>query len=139
MSATARTINLSWSPPLPKQQNGIITSYGLSCSAGGSSATHTAIVSTTSHTFSGLEPFTSYTCSVHASTVVGDGPAAIKTVVTDEDSKLLFTIQFNWYHYSELLIISYKFLKQLQKISEVLLCLRHLLHSIGTPQPNPMV
>ena len=88
ISVTSRTLNLSWSPPLPSQQNGVIISYVLTCSSGGSIINSTR-TSSTSLTITGLEPFTNYTCSVNASTVVGDGPAAVRIVETSEDSEFM--------------------------------------------------
>ena len=78
-----RSINLAWSPPLPSQRNGVITSYFTNCSSG-YTIINTTRTSSTSLTIAGLEPFTNYTCSVSAATVVGDGPAAIIQTMTAE-------------------------------------------------------
>ena len=86
ISVTSRTLTLSWSPPLPSQQNGVITSYILTWISGGNIINSTR-TSSTSLTITGLEPFTNYTFSVNSSTVVGDGPAAVRSVVTNEDSE----------------------------------------------------
>ena len=82
-SLTSHTIVLSWSPPLLSQCNGVITSYLINCTSGDSIINSTR-TSSTSLTITGLEPFTNYTCFVRASTVVGDGPAAIIQTMTAE-------------------------------------------------------
>lgn len=41
----------------------------------------------TSATVNGLRPFTAYSCSLTASTVVGPGPPAIDTPMTDPSGK----------------------------------------------------
>ena len=86
ISVSSRTFTLSWSPPLPSQRNGVITSYLINCSSG-DSIINTTKTSSTSLTITGLEPFTNYTCSVSAATNLGDGPAAENTTSTNEDSK----------------------------------------------------
>ena len=87
ISVTSHSITLSWSPPLPSQQNGVITSYVLNCSSGGNNVNRTR-TSSTSLTITGLKPITNYTCSVSASTIVGDGPAAVRSVATRGESEL---------------------------------------------------
>ena len=86
-SVTSHTLTLSWSPPLPSQRNGVIISYLITYSSGGS-IINSNRTSSTSLTITGLQPFTSYTCTVSAATTVGDGPAVMLDAVTSsEDSK----------------------------------------------------
>ena len=85
---TAHTLTLSWSPPLPSQRNGVIISYLITCSSGGSIINSTR-TSSTSLTITGLQPFTNYTCSVSAATIVGDGPTTARTIETKKESKFL--------------------------------------------------
>ena len=86
-SVTSRALTLSWSPPLPSQRNGVIISYLITCSSGGSIINSTR-TSSTSLTITGLQPFTSYICLVRAATAVGDGPSAsIYPLVTKEDGE----------------------------------------------------
>ena len=85
-STTSRTLTFSWSPPLLSQRNGVIISYLITCSSGGSIINSTR-TSSTSLTITGLQPFTNYTCSVRAATIVGDGPATMLDIVTSEESK----------------------------------------------------
>ena len=88
---TSHTITLFWSPPLPSQRNGIIISYSVNCSLN-NNVTYTTRTSNTSLTITGLEPFTNYTCSLSASTIVGDGPKVDNHAVTNEDSKYTYCI-----------------------------------------------
>ena len=85
---SSRSLTLSWHPPLPSQRNGVIISYYINCSSEG-----TAIFTETrnsnipnSVTISNLIPGNGYICSVIASTVKGDGPAAVMGVITEEES-----------------------------------------------------
>ena len=83
----SHNLTLSWSPPLPSQRNGVIISYLITCSSG-DIIINTTRTSSTSLTITGLQPFTNYTCSVSASTIIGDGPTVVKHILTNEDSKL---------------------------------------------------
>ena len=85
ISVTSRSITLSWSPPLSSQQNGVITDYNLTCIVGGMN--YNVRLSDTSFD-APIDPFTNYSCTVSAATVVGDGPAtAVISGVTDEESE----------------------------------------------------
>ena len=86
-SLNSSSIFLSWSPPLPENQNGDITGYVINV---------TNLDNETVHQFragnvldlavTNLEPFTLYESEVFASTAVGVGQApAIALVQTDED------------------------------------------------------
>ena len=72
ISVTSHSISYSWSPPLPSQQNGPITDYNLTCTIAG--MTSSIRRSDTSLNIP-ADPFTSYSCTLSAATVVGDGPA----------------------------------------------------------------
>ena len=98
ITTTSRTLTLSWSPPLSSQRNGVIISYLITCSSGGSIINSTR-TSSTSLTITGLQPFTSYTCFVSAATIVGDGPAGANFTMTNEDSTLLIFF-YNLYCYT---------------------------------------
>ena len=78
---TQRTMSLVWSPPHVDDRSGIITSYTVMCSLA-VVIIHRSTTSETRLTVTGLEPFTNYTCSVSAATVVGSGPAVVKNVIT---------------------------------------------------------
>ena len=87
----SHTLTLSWSPPLPSQRNGVITSYLVTCTIGG--VTNSNRISGTSQVIN-IDPFTSYTCSVRAATMVGDGPPATVSGTSDEDSE--YIIHYNY-------------------------------------------
>ena len=74
----------SWSPPLPTQQNGVITSYTLSCSPSPSS-----LPLSPSHSGSlavaGFSPNTLYSCSLVASNSQGSRPPDTLSFTTKED------------------------------------------------------
>ena len=74
VSNTYDSITLSWNPPLLEEQNGDIVQYVVNI-------THTVtlervqyVLSATSITVSGLEPYTNYVCVVAAATALGLGP-----------------------------------------------------------------
>lgn len=81
-------MNITWSPPLPENQNGIITHYTVNITDLDTGAYD--IIETPSNTLSvlSLQPHTAYGIIIYASTGGGDGPATIPiTVQTHEDGK----------------------------------------------------
>ena len=90
---TSHTLNLSWSPPLVSHHNGFIMNYFIICSLRDSIIYSTRTSGPSLQlSITGLEPFTNYTCSVRAATVVGDGPVAVIHTMTNEDCKLTLYI-----------------------------------------------
>ena len=85
VSTTSSTLTLSWSPPLSSQRNGIIINYLIACTIGG--VTSSIRISETSRVIN-INPFTNYTCSVSAATMVGDGPPATVSG-TSEDGEYI--------------------------------------------------
>ena len=77
------SLRFTWSLPAPSDRNGAITDYTIQCSTG-STTQFSQTVSSPTYTASGLSPYTNYTCSVLASTSVGDGPSARLVVLTLE-------------------------------------------------------
>ena len=90
VKVTSRSITLSWSLPLLPQRNGVIINYLINFIVG--SAVNSIRQPGTSLNIS-ADPFTSYSCTVSAATVVGDGPAtAVISGVTDEESECFYII-----------------------------------------------
>lgn len=91
VAETSRSLGLTWEPPFEENRNGIIVSYTVSIVAaddGGTSLELTA-TGTTSIVAADLRPFTTYTCSVAASTSVGVGPSTPSVLLTTpEDGEL---------------------------------------------------
>ena len=81
ISTGARSLSLTWNPPLVASRNGLIIDYTIECS--GQAAIVTA---QTMFTITGLTPFTEYTCSVFASNSAGDGPSAVEVATTQTAS-----------------------------------------------------
>ena len=91
------TLTFHWDPPPPNATNGLVVSYSLSCSPAygpvlfvGAGSVNTKL--------EGFESDTTYTCSVFASTLVGDGPPAMQTATTpsaQENSVLVTLPGFN--------------------------------------------
>ena len=90
---TTRSLVLSWDPPLPQHQNGIVRRYIVTINNG----TQLTNYSTTDNSYrvtAQIKPFRSYNCSVAAETI-GIGPATeVVAVQTPEDSKCFPTIIF---------------------------------------------
>ena len=87
---SSRSVTFRWSAPLVEEQNGVIISYTLNITEAGSGqiTQRTVPSSQTSVTVSSLLPFTTYFCSIAASTSVNRGPfSPTLTVNTLEDSK----------------------------------------------------
>jgi hypothetical protein len=82
--AGEREVEFSWSPPPPTQQNGVITSYTLSCSPSPSSLPQFPSDSGPL-TVAGFSPNTAYSCSVVATNSQGSGPPVTTSFTTEED------------------------------------------------------
>ena len=89
LSATTPTsIMFHWSPPPEDDQNGIITSYVLTCQS--EAETVPVMVSMRyptagSYSISGFSSTITYNCSVYAITAGGSGPSATQTITMPND------------------------------------------------------
>ena len=93
-NTSSTTILVEWGVVPAADQNGIILSYtvGYTALPGGSEQTKVVNAPATDTTLTGLNKFTNYSITVFASTSKGGGNVSEPTVViTDEDSKLLYT------------------------------------------------
>ena len=89
---SSHSVTFRWSAPLVEEQNGVIISYTMNITEARSGQITQRIVpsSQTSATINSLFPFTTYFCSITASTSVNRGPfSPTLTVNTPEDSKEL--------------------------------------------------
>ena len=73
-NTTSYSISLTWTPPPPNQQNGVITRYFVNVTHIGSLETIQYYSTVTSITITGLDPYTKYVCVIAAETTIGVGP-----------------------------------------------------------------
>lgn len=87
---SSRAVELSWNPPSEDERNGIITGYLATLTRRDTGSQTQLFSSTTSISFSMLNPFTSYTVTIAASTVVGFGPQSTQfRFTTSEDGMII--------------------------------------------------
>ena len=82
------SVDLNWAPPEISLQNGQLVYYNINCSQIGQYYTNSA--SQLMWFFTGLSPYTSYSCDVSAVNVVGEGPAITCSFTTEQDSKFTY-------------------------------------------------
>ena len=73
-NTTPYSISLTWTPPPPNQQNGVIIRYVVNVTHIDTLETIQYYSTVTSITISGLDPYTTYVCVVAAETTIGVGP-----------------------------------------------------------------
>ena len=84
------TLSITWQPPAPEGQNGVITSYTVQLTEQPTNTTftHQRSGSHTEILISGLHPYYDYSCSIAAETSVGLGPFSVSFIVTtNQDGK----------------------------------------------------
>ncbi len=86
----AYTIELTWEPPKPEDQNGVITSYSVTIVEAETANVLELEIAQTQPVLvvHSLHPYYTYQCSVAAATTIGIGPTAEVTVVTDEQGEI---------------------------------------------------
>ena len=90
VATSSRSAIVTWDAPPMAQQNGIIILYTINVTVADSGEMFQLTSTTTSLTVSTLQPFTTYFCSIAASTSVGMGPfSTVITLQTPEDGTLL--------------------------------------------------
>lgn len=89
------SLSFSWNPPPAETQNGVITSYTLTCHPNESilnfPVTYTGAGS---YTITGFSAGTVYNCSVYASTAGGSGPPALQIITTPDDGNCMHVLYF---------------------------------------------
>ena len=90
MILNSSAVIVTWQPPPPEHQNGIVTAYVVSVSLEGNDTTPQYYNTTSlSLTLVGLLPFSTYTVAVAAETDIGRGPFSTSfTIHTPEDGKV---------------------------------------------------
>ena len=95
LSSSPSTVILEWDPPLQEDRNGVITGYLVNITEVESGKEFQFSSSTNSLSIDSLTPFTTYTCVIAATTIVGHGPYSNTIVVlTPEDGKCLRRVCF---------------------------------------------
>lgn len=86
---TSESVELLWSPPLLDERNGIITGYWATLTRCDTGSQIQLLSLTTSIIFNMLNPFTSYSVTISASTAIGLGPQSTQlTFSTAEDGTI---------------------------------------------------
>lgn len=80
-------VNISWSPPNPKLQNGLITNYTVKLVQETTTLVEEYNVNDSWIPLKDLLPFTNYTVIVSSFTIGGEGPHAEYSFMTAEDGK----------------------------------------------------
>ena len=88
---TSRSISLSWDPPHPDDQNGIIRQYIISINEIITNNTLTVTSTTTSVLIENLHPFYNYTISLAAETTEVGPFTPMISVDLPEDGKFMYT------------------------------------------------
>jgi len=89
MASDATSIFLSWEPPPPQDQNGIIRQYEVILVAIQTGETHIHTSTTTSISVTLLRPYTTYNCTVAAETVATGPSTTAITVQTPQAGKFV--------------------------------------------------
>jgi len=90
MATSSNSIRATWNPPPLNEQNGIITSYSLTCLLYDQDTNITQLYSTHgTFSVSGFIPAATYNCSVFARTSGGRGPSVYQTVTLLDDGKTI--------------------------------------------------
>ena len=87
-AASSTSAIITWDPPLPEEQNGIIIGYIINVTVAETGERFQLFSNSTSITVDTLQPFTTYLCIIAARTVIGTGPfSTVITLETPEDGK----------------------------------------------------
>lgn len=92
---SSRSVTFSWLPPSVDERNGVIVTYTINITETGSGQTFQRTVPSSQSfvTVNSLLPFTTYSCSIAASTSVGMGAfSTLLTLNTPEDGMTIMGI-----------------------------------------------
>ena len=80
-------LSVSWDAPVDDMQNGVITTYTLSCTNSDEQALDLILNSTQTIYLGVFTPLLVFSCSVYASTVIGAGPMASNSITVPGNEK----------------------------------------------------
>lgn len=108
--ALARSVFLSWDPPMVQDRNGIIRGYEIELSSNVQEHLQTFSVDSRNETLlingTFIKPFKRYFCRIAAFTAVGTGPLSeLITVQTLEDGKVYFSLLLYLYPLYPLIVL----------------------------------
>ena len=93
-SVTAVSFTVSWQPPPPCEQNGVITGYVISVTTEGVPFDERNVsANITSMVISSLNPFVTYSVKMAASTAVGQGVFSSEATFRTNESGILQSLQ----------------------------------------------
>ena len=88
-TVNSTTVQVTWAPPAPENQNGIITLYNINVTVSETKSGFTLNTSTTSLNLTGLHPHYTYTFAVTAVTIRPGPYSEPQAITTPEDCKFL--------------------------------------------------
>ena len=92
-STSPYTLRFSWNPPPEETQNGVITTYTLTCEPEETLPNLPATYTTAgTYIIGGFNAATVYNCSVFAATAGGNGPPALQMITTPDDGTHLVSL-----------------------------------------------
>lgn len=87
-ATSARSISMSWGPPIREQQNGIVRYYLVTLRSAVGTVTHNISSIQQSISILGLRPYTVYNCTIQAETVRLGPSNDVIQVSTPQDGEL---------------------------------------------------
>lgn len=95
----SRTLLLTWEPPPPEDQNGIILEYRINVTVSETGSRFQLTSDVASLRVSDLHPYYTYLCIITAVTIVGPGPfSQVFTVQMPQDGQLNMSAVCAWHH-----------------------------------------
>ena len=81
LSTSPTSLLLTWAPPTASQSNGQIVSYTVNVTVMETEEMSQLVSTTTIYTLTSLRPYYTYSISVSASTIIGDGPFSLQVTI----------------------------------------------------------